>query len=63
MKKWMLAVSLVSASLLTNIGYAEEMPSTQANRRSTITTFSDGNPHRGKSLCGSHQSIQQSENY
>lgn len=29
MKKWMLAVSLVTASLLANVGYAEEIPSTQ----------------------------------
>lgn len=29
MKKWMLAVSLVTASLLANIGYAEEILSTQ----------------------------------
>ncbi|HSF71278.1 MAG TPA: hypothetical protein VLA25_03230, partial [Methylotenera sp.] len=29
MKKWMLAVSLVATGLLANIGYAEEIPSTQ----------------------------------
>ena len=31
MKKWILAVSIITNGLLANIGYAEEMPSAQAD--------------------------------